>query len=325
MTISDEIRSLVEKNFLDGYSKVEISKLLKISERSVYRILSKDKVTNRVSKRKKNTEVRTACIKRAYSAVRRSGFMVSSKKIKQKIPLNLSTSSIKRYLRNLRYKYKKVIKKIILTKEQKDKRVKIVRNWIRTKLDPDLVVFTDESRFSLDGNDSMYSWMDKNDFNLERRPFGGGSVMVWGAILKSGKIILRRIVGTLNSEKYCSLMENDILPLLNNTIRTYIFQQDNASCHVSKKSLDMFERHNTILLEWPPKSPDLSLIEQLWSILKTRIYDGTIFNNFDELWNRINVEALKIQQETPDLISRLWNNYSDKMCDVLCTNGCLLK
>ena len=167
----------------------------------------------------------------------------------------------------------------------------------------------------------MCSWMDKNNFYLPKRPFGGGSLMIWGAIAKSGKIIIRRINGILNSDKYCSMMEKDILPLLNRSVRTYIFQQDNASCHVSRKSIDMFERNNIILLEWPAKSPDLSLIEQLWDILKKRIYDGTIFNSLDQLLDQISLEISKLRTESPDLISRLWHNYSDETCDILCTNG----
>ena len=101
------------------------------------------------------------------------------------------------------------------------------------------------------------------------------------------------------------MMEKDILPLLNKSIRTYIFQQDNASCHVSRKSIDMFERNNIILLEWPAKSQDISLIEQLWGILRKRIYDGTIFNSLDQLWDRISLETSKLQTECSDLISRI--------------------
>lgn len=325
MTLSEEIRGLVHQYFSDGFTKIEISKLLKISERSVYRILSQSDGNLTVTKRKKVMEMRSGCIKRGFNAVKRTRLLITSSKIKRKLPINLSISTIRRYLIKLKYKYRPALRKIILSEIQKENRVRIVRNWIRAKLDPDLVVFTDESRFSLDGNDSLRSWMNKNNHILPKRPYRGGSLMVWGAISKSGEIILRRIYGKLNSEKYCNLMETDILPYLNKSIRTYIFQQDNASCHVSKKTIEMFERNHAILLEWPAKSPDLSLIEQLWGILKKRIYDGTKYDDLDQLWNRINEEIALIKQSDPDLISRLWNNYSDKMCDILCTNGCLLK
>lgn len=325
MTISEEIKSLVKQYFTDGVTKVEISNLLKISERSVYRILNENSAKNMISKRKKVSEKRSKCIKRGFNAVKRSGLLITSNKIKRKLPINLSISTIRRYLIKLKYKYRRVIKRIILTKIQRENRVKTVRNWIRMKVDPDLVIFTDESRFSLDGNDSQYSWFNKSGFTLPKRPFGGGSLMVWGAISKSGEIILRRINGKLNSEKYCNLMETDILPYLNKNIRTYIFQQDNASCHVSKKSMQMFEKNHVTLLQWPAKSPDLSLIEQFWGILKKSIYDGTKYDNLDQLWKRINDEVILIKQSDPDLVPRLWNNYTDKMCDILCMNGCLLK
>ena len=152
-------------------------------------------------------------------------------------------------------------KKIQLTAAQKEKRVGMVRKWICDKIDPDNIVFTNEARFSLDGNDNMYSWIDKNDNSRQLRPYKGGSIMVRGAITKSGQLIVRRIVGTLDSQKYCNLMETDVLPLLKKRLESYILQQDNASCHVSKLTKEMFRRNNVQLLQWPQNSPDLSPIE----------------------------------------------------------------
>lgn len=192
-------------------------------------------------------------------------------------------------------------------------------------MDPDQIIFSDESRFSLDGSDCMYSWTKGNDYFKQMRPFKGGSIMIWGAIAKSGLIIIRKIKGTLNSEKYCKLMENDIIPILNDHLGTYIFQQDNATCHVSKVTQEMFKRNGVPLLPWPPKSPDLSPIEQLWGILKKRMYDESHFINLDQVWSRIEEEIAKINTESPELISDMYKNYLSKMCDILCNGGCLLK
>jgi len=46
-----------------------------------------------------------------------------------------------------------------------------------------------------------------------------------------------------------------------------IFQQDNASCHVSKKTRDWFDKVMTeygfSVMDWPPNSLDMNLIENL--------------------------------------------------------------
>jgi hypothetical protein len=44
-----------------------------------------------------------------------------------------------------------------------------------------------------------------------------------------------------------------------------IFQQDNASIHMSGHSLVWFAEKNIPLLDWPARSPDLNPIENLWA------------------------------------------------------------
>ena len=46
------------------------------------------------------------------------------------------------------------------------------------------------------------------------------------------------------------------------------FQQDNAPCHKSRKTLGWLAQKNVNVLDWLPSSPDLNPIENLWSIVK---------------------------------------------------------
>ena len=42
------------------------------------------------------------------------------------------------------------------------------------------------------------------------------------------------------------------------------------------------------VLEWPPQSPDLSPIENIWALMTQRIYaQGRSYNNKLELWNAV--------------------------------------
>ena len=40
-------------------------------------------------------------------------------------------------------------------------------------------------------------------------------------------------------------------------------------------------------LEWPPYSPDISPIENIFHMLKNEVYDGPQFLKKDALWSRI--------------------------------------
>lgn len=322
MTVSDEIRKLIVQKSKENYTRKQLAAMFKVHIRTIYRIISEETSMKPINKRRKNEIKRLAMVKRGYNAVKRTGKLITSQKVKKYIPTSLSNRSIRRYLRKLDLKYLQNRRKIVLSTIQKMKRVEIVQKWICEKLDPDLIIFTDETRFSLDGNDSFYSWTDRNGHIRQIRPYKGGSIMIWGAITKEGKFFYEKIKGTLNSNKYCEMLENEIFPKLNSLNRSYIFQQDNASCHVSNFSKNFFERLNIRILQWPPKSPDLSPIENFWGILKGKVYDGTIYGDSLQLWDRIVEEIDKID---PIIVTNLYNNYLSKMCGILCSGGCLLK
>ena len=66
--------------------------------------------------------------------------------------------------------------------------------------------------------------------------------------------------------------ELDKFKKYNNLINNILFQQDNTACHTSYDSKAaikiLFDKN---IINWPPNSPDLSPIEDVWGNFKGEI------------------------------------------------------
>src|ERR1700759_4476372 len=87
-----------------------------------------------------------------------------------------------------------------------------------------------------------------------------------------GRIV--RIEGNLNKELYRDILQDDVL----GTYRehhmnwgSFYFQQDNDPKHTAKIVKAWFEEKNVDLLDWPPNSPDINIMENLWDHLDRQV------------------------------------------------------
>lgn len=149
------------------------------------------------------------------------------------------------------------------------------------------VVFSDEATFCLNGlvnrHNSRY-WSSENPHWIhEAHTQHPQKLNVWMGIFENRLIGPFFIDGNLNGDKYLDLLNNQIIPALqeNGQLPQNVwFQQDGAPPHYDRRVrvfLDANFPNRWIgrrgFIEWPARSPDLNPLDFfLWGYLKSRVY-----------------------------------------------------
>ena len=217
----------------------------------------------------------------------------------------------------------------LLTTRHKTLRI----NWAKTYMKTDMkhVLFTDESRATLDGPDGWSrGWVIRGDQcpTRIRRQQGGGGVMLWAGIVGDELVGPFRVQEgvKLTSNTYCQFLKSFLEPWLEEVplsrLRNLIFMHDNAPSHAAKATtqyLGSIGFKNKTMMIWPPNSPDLNPIENLWGIVKRRVHaDGKQYFSKDELWEAIKQAADSIPRS---LISKLTESVNDRLFNIIRLNG----
>ena len=222
------------------------------------------------------------------------------------------------------FRYLPKIQTFYVSENQRQKRVEFCTHHLQNNTDWTSVLFSDESSFYLD-NDHRWVWRRRGEEKIEeiqhRTTKYTKKVMMFGGISYRWKSPLICVDGNIDSEVYCDeCIDGTGMILKMNEIygyRKWKLLQDGAPCHTSAQTLDYIRNYIDLVENWPPNSPDLNVIENLWSIIKRRVEElrpGSLQELVDLIFT--------VWESIPmDLIRRLIDSMGDRLRKVVSLNG----
>ena len=177
------------------------------------------------------------------------------------------------------------------------------QNWTLEKWSK--VIFTDEKTFSSQRTGSKRVRKARGQPHIVFTLKGRQKVTVncWGYITASGVGKIIRVSENFTGRMYEELLRT-VIPDIMESCSDFIFMQDDASIHCVEPVVDYLHELQVKKLNWPPKSPDLNPIENVWTLMQHRLnkhFDESgepsnaneLFSLIERVWNGIGVETLK--------------------------------
>lgn len=293
------LRRLIVSKYKEGWKQKRISMELHVPKSTVFDIIQRYRLTGEMGTHRdrcRGHRILSARDDRLLKRASDANPLATARQLQATVGgriAQVSISTVKRSLRvSGRVAYRPV-KAPALTPSQMAVRLHwaqahqfwTVRQWQR-------VIFSDESAFDVCPARSKFVRRSpaapiKAVHTAQHRPYLQ-RVMVWGCFCYSGPGPIVAIAGTMRQANYLSTLQEHLFPQIAQWYgtRPCVFQQDNAPCHKARKVAEFLEKQRFSVLEWPPYSPDLSPIENLWAIVKQKVHLQPVKTK-EELLSRI--------------------------------------
>ncbi|GFV76871.1 putative DD41D transposase [Trichonephila clavipes] len=197
------------------------------------------------------------------------------------------------------------------------------------------ILFSDEAHFWLNGyvnKQNCRIWSEANPQVYVETPLHPEKLTVWCALWAGG------IIGpyffkndesdnvTVNGDRYRAMITNFFIPELNNhDVQELWFQQDGATCHTARATIDLLKdtfgdrlisRFGPV--NWPPRSCDLTPLDYfLWGYVKSLVYADKP-QTLDHLEDNIRRVIVDIR---PQMLEKVIENWTSRLDYIRASRG----
>ncbi|GFX33972.1 transposable element Tcb2 transposase [Trichonephila clavipes] len=197
------------------------------------------------------------------------------------------------------------------------------------------ILFSDEAHFWLNGyvnKQNCRIWSEANPQVYVETPLHPEKLTVWCAIWAGGIIgpyFFKNDEGhnvTVNGERYRAMITNFFIPELNNhDVKELWFQQDGATSHTARATIDLLKdtfgdhlisRFGPV--NWPPRPCDLTPLDYfLWSYVKSLVYADKP-QTLDHLEDNIRRVIADIR---PQMLEKVIENWTSRLDYIRASRG----
>ncbi|GFY30971.1 uncharacterized protein TNCV_1629441 [Trichonephila clavipes] len=190
------------------------------------------------------------------------------------------------------------------------------------------IFFSDEAPFWLNGyvnKQNCRIWSEANPQVYVETPLHPEKLTVWCALWAGGIIgpyFFKNDEGhngTVNGDRYRAMITNFFIPELNNhDVQELWFQQDGATCHTARATIDLLKdmfgdrlisRFGPV--NWPPRSCDLTPLDYfLWGYVKSLVYADKP-QTLDHLKDNIRRVIADIRPQMLEKVIEIWTSRLD--------------
>lgn len=336
--IPQEIKDNIKKHLQDGLSHRKIALKFGVSHYTVNQMALKlipDRKVAKGGRPKLLTDRNKAYCVRQITLHGKENAREVQKSLKEDLNIEVSDSTVRRALQDMGMGSFVKPKKPHLSQKNIKRRLAWAKAHVDWTIDDwNRVIWSDETKINRFGSDGKrYTWKPDSEPLMPRHvnqtvKHGGGNIKLWSCITTKGVGYLVKIKEKLTKELYKQILEEDLF----GTFDYYdmdpskiIFQQDNDPEHTAKLVEKWLENQEFVTMDWPAQSPDLNPIENMWALLKNRLYCNyerppngmlELWDRTAEVWHKITAEECQkyintMPQRCHDVIKAkgYWINY----------------